>query len=169
MEIWKDIEGFEGIYKINTFGEVYSFIYNKKLKPYDSKSRFHKGYLKVRLYKNGKHYECTIHRLVACMFIENPENKPDVNHKDGNKLNNYVENLEWCTKSENIIHAFKTNLKDFSNGKAPSCKLNIEQVKEIKNMYKTNSFSQSHIAKSFNISPQLVNMIIKNKIWINVI
>ena len=70
----------------------------------------HKGYMKVDLYKDGVRSTQRVHRLVAEAYIPNPENKPDVNHKDGNKLNNDASNLEWCTKSENMRHAYDTGL-----------------------------------------------------------
>ena len=68
------------------------------------------GYLKTDLYKDGKRSTKRISRLVAEAFIPNPANKPEVNHKDGNKLNNNVDNLEWATKSENMLHAYRTGL-----------------------------------------------------------
>lgn len=75
------------------------------------------GYAKVDLYNNSKKSSKRVHRLVAEAYIPNPDNKPDVNHKDGNKLNNFVENLEWCTKSENMQHAYRTGLA------RPSCSM----------------------------------------------
>ena len=72
------------------------------------------GYLTVSLCKNGKKKSFRVNRLVAIAFIDNPDNKPQVNHKDGNKENNTVDNLEWCTCSENQIHAFKTGLNKVS-------------------------------------------------------
>lgn len=68
------------------------------------------GYHQVSLYNNGVRSTKRVHRLVAEAYIPNPENKPDINHKDGNKLNNDVSNLEWCTKSENMRHAYDTGL-----------------------------------------------------------
>ena len=68
------------------------------------------GYLVTDLYEDGKRTTVRVHRAVAEAFIPNPENKPEVNHKDGNKMNNRVENLEWVTKSENALHAYKTGL-----------------------------------------------------------
>ena len=68
------------------------------------------GYLRVVLMKDSKYKHFSVHRIVAQLFIPNPENKPEVNHKDGNKQNNFVENLEWVTSKENIIHSYKTGL-----------------------------------------------------------
>jgi len=78
-----------------------------------------KGYPIVYLRKNGKSHVLTVHRLVATAFIPNPDNKPQVNHIDGNKTNNYVDNLEWCTNSENMDHAIRMGL--FENSRSPYC------------------------------------------------
>jgi hypothetical protein len=110
-EIWKDIPGFENLYQVSSLGRVKSLpkhtnnqFSNKEiiLKPVKSNN-----YLNVNL--KGK--IIGIHRLVAITFIPNEENKPQINHKDGNKQNNIISNLEWCTASENILHAYKTGLK----------------------------------------------------------
>lgn len=102
-EIWKDIEGYEGLYKISNYGRVKSF-YGKRgksvriLKPSSAGS----GYSQVHLWKDGEMSRVYIHRLVANSFIPNPENKPEVNHRDEDKRNNYFENLEWSTREENV-------------------------------------------------------------------
>ena len=106
IELYKDINGFEGLYKISNIGNVYSC-----KKEIIMKTRFDKdGYKQINLYKNGKNYTLKIHRLVANAFIENKYNKPQVNHKDGNKANNRVDNLEWCTNYENRRHAVENSL-----------------------------------------------------------
>ena len=100
-EIWKDISGFDGDYKISSFGRVWSKNKSKDegiLKP----GREHSGYLRVMLYRDGKIVACPlVHRLVAEGFIPNPDRKPQVNHIDEDKANNTVENLEWMTAKEN--------------------------------------------------------------------
>ena len=118
-EIWKDIKGYEGRYKVSNFGRVKSLLGRKEkiLKPLNQS----KGYYKVILYKENKGENRCIHRLVAETFISNPKNKIDVNHKDGNKHNNNVNNLEWNTRSENMKHAYhigiihisKTQIENF--------------------------------------------------------
>lgn len=100
-EVWKAIPEFP-TYEVSNFGQVRSS--RKILKPYKN----HKGYLRVDIF--GRNYR--VHRLVAETFLPNPENKPQVNHKDGDKSNNCLYNLEWCTQEENISHAFKLNLID---------------------------------------------------------
>lgn len=102
MEIWKDIAGYEGLYQISNYGNIRNSK-GRLLKYYEN----HKGYYKVGLNKNGKNSKFRVHRLVAQMFIPNPHEYPQVNHIDGNKQNNNVTNLEWCTNTENQIHAVK--------------------------------------------------------------
>ena len=98
IEVWKDIEGFDGKYQISSWGRVRSA--RGTLKTYENK----KGYLKIGLYKNGKYHKRRINRLVAQAFIPNPYDLPQVNHIDGNKKNNSVTNLEWVTDSANKKH-----------------------------------------------------------------
>lgn len=105
MEVWKDIEGYEGLYQVSDKGRVKSLGNGKSgnsKKKILKASKTGGGYMLVNLCKEGniKHY--TIHRLVAQAFIDNPDNLPEVNHKDENKENNAVNNLEWCTKEYNI-------------------------------------------------------------------
>lgn len=97
-EIWKDIEGYEGLYQVSNLGKVKSLNYNKTAKSELLKLRKNtNGYTRVVLYKNRKAKDYQVHRLVAEAFIPNPNNYPIINHKDENKTNNRVDNLEWCT------------------------------------------------------------------------
>lgn len=106
MTIWFDIVGFEGLYQVSNEGNVKSIRNNITLKTHKD----NRGYPAVRLSVNGKLTRKRLHRIVAEHFLPNPSKKPEINHKDGNKLNNHVSNLEWCTHLENVQHAHKTGL-----------------------------------------------------------
>lgn len=110
-EQWKPIAECNGEYYISDHGRVKSHKYGKEriLKP----SLIGNGYQAVLINSLNKKTKCqTIHKLVALSFIQNPENKPQVNHKDGNKLNNHISNLEWVTAKENHYHAWRMGLKE---------------------------------------------------------
>jgi hypothetical protein len=110
-KIWKDIKGYEGRYIISTTGEVASLFRKDEiitLSPFFNE----KGYVRVKLNWKGKSKNFAVHRLVAETFIENLENKQFVNHKNGIKHDNSLENLEWCTASENMRHSFDVLKQD---------------------------------------------------------
>lgn len=120
-EIWKDIKGYEGIYQISNLGRVKSLARKIPIEAWGKKrlrsipERIMQleqvnGYFTLSLKKDGKRKHHKVHRLVAESFLENHEEKRCVNHIDGNKENNCVDNLEWVTHSENMIHASKTGL-----------------------------------------------------------
>ena len=121
-EVWKDIEKYEGLYQVSNIGRVRSLdrlkatrnrhkIIQAKIKGQLLKPSINgDGYYQVTLSKNDEHLITRIHRLVAQTFIPNKDNKTQVNHINGNKLDNRVENLEWCTCKENILHAVAYNL-----------------------------------------------------------
>lgn len=139
-EIWKDIIDYEGLYQISNYGNVYSCISNKILKP---SCNTNGKYLGVILCKNGKKRRFQIHRLVATAFILNPYNYPIVNHKDGCDTNNYYTNLEWCTYEYNNNYGnHNIRLSESHIGKvAPNKGIPMS----VETRYK---MSQSHIGKS---------------------
>ena len=133
----KHIEGFED-YLIFSAGKVYSLKRKKYLKPFNNTH----GYYHVRLCKSGKPIYKYMARLVAQAFIPNPDNKPEVNHKDGIKANNDISNLEWVTHSENMLHAFATGLKEKTpNTGRPEIPINVYD-------YTTGQFLSFHPSQS---------------------
>ena len=118
-EIWKDIKGYEGKYKVSNLGNVKSLNYcNTNTSKILSGAIMPNGYKKICLYKNGKQKNFLVHRLVADAFIPNPNNLPQINHKDENRANNNVSNLEWCTAKYNSNYGnHKIKLSDKIKGK----------------------------------------------------
>lgn len=123
-EIWKDIKGYEGFYQISNFGKVKSLtrlIIRKNNNDFTLKGKLLKSanngnYDLVVLTKDKKRKTHTVHQLVALNFIPNPNRYKEINHIDGNKKNNFIENLEWCTHEENMKHAFANGLVSIISG-----------------------------------------------------
>jgi hypothetical protein len=169
-EIWKDIEiqGIPiGLYQISSWGNVKSLGgrrggYNNPtlIKQHPIKS----GYLKVTLCTNKTQIFTYAHRLVAIAFIPNPSNKLEVNHKDGNKLNNNVINLEWCSHIENSKHADLNNLRK----KGEDCswsKLTLIESIEIRKKYIPKIYTMRKLSLEYNVAKGTISAIIKNKTW----
>lgn len=176
-EIWKDIEGYEGLYQISNLGRVKSLereAWNGQayhiLKCRILKQRLiSTGYLMTTMSKNGKAITPLVHRLVAETFIPNPENKPTVNHINGNKTDNRLENLEWCTYSENEQHAWKTGLKipyERKKGEDNSnSKLTDNEVYVIKGLLKETSLNLKEIGEIFDVKRSTINNIKRGVSW----
>lgn len=165
-EVFTDLNEYEDAYQISDSGRVFTkrrlvgnrIYYGKELIPQLTED----GYLKVTLSKNGECRKFFLHRLVALQFIPNPDNLPQVNHKDGNKLNNNVDNLEWCTKKDNQNHAALNGLMQHGPDR-PSSKLNESQVIEI---YKLKGILKAKdIADRYGVSKNTVNCILRGSKW----
>lgn len=160
------IKGFEQSYYIDASGVVYSRYSNRPLKCWISNN----GYVCVDLYLNRKHFKRKVHRLVAETFIPNINNKPQVNHKDGNKQNNNVTNLEWCTQAENNQHAWNTGLSKAYiriGDKNPNSKLSPTDVQAIK-LLLTKFSNVAYIAKLFKVRPSTIHSIRDQKRWTHI-
>lgn len=160
-EIYKPIKNYENIYEISNYGKVRRISYDSKQNknqyklPYYIKPRLDKdGYLRYTLCKNGKNKQYFVHRLVAQMFISNPNNLPCVNHKDGNKENNCVYNLEFCSIRDNNLHALRTGLRDMKNNKLSKQVEQYDMNGNLINIFKSandakriTGMSQGHISE----------------------
>lgn len=178
METWKEIEGYENHYFVSNLGNVktnnhYGSGRTAILKP----AKDFKGYLRVALQKDLKLKTFKVHRLVASAFIKNEFNKPQVNHKDGNKNNNSVENLEWCTNKENAHHAIANGLFYFNThkesinklikkGELNGCSILTEnQVIEIRNKFKPRIYTRNMLALEYGVKPCTIKDIILKRSW----
>lgn len=173
-EIWKDIPNFIGIYQCSSFGRVKSLnrvifdkhgflrkVSEKLLKP---NLRF--GYPTVSLSKPGALKRFFIHRLVAELFIPNPNNLPQVNHKDGSRDNYSIENLEWTTQQQNIIHAIKIGSFKIRHGEqVGTSKLEESDVLKIRELYDGGNWTYKKLGKEFGVSSAQICIIIKRKAW----
>lgn len=162
----KDVVGYEGIYAVNEKGGVWSYP-NKRHGGKWMKPRFNlQGYKFVGLRKTGKRQRnFSIHKLVALAYIPNVQCKPQINHKNGIKTDNKVENLEWCTSSENLKHAFKIGLKSQDGEKHPSAFLSEREVEDIRQMRKSTNLTYQEIADKFGISGGHVGSIVSGFRW----
>lgn len=175
MKEWRLIKNYDN-YKVSSDGEIKSvsgicfvqgnyheYKRNRLQKPHENKF----GYLRVSLSINNSPKEFLIHRLVAGAFIENPLNKPCVNHKDGNKHNNSVNNLEWCTYSENTRHAISTGLLRHAHGeqKPKSSKLKESQILEIYKLNRLGNLYHREIAEIFKVSRKCIGDILIGRNW----
>ena len=166
MKVWKNIIGYEGIYQINKKGDVKSLKRNTTgtftgIDKIIKKSINVNGYYVYRLSKKGEVKNFLLHRLVAIHFIQNPNNEKCVNHKDGNRLNNDILNLEWCSYSYNSLHGYRSNGR-----KNPNRKLTENQVLEIKikllNYYHGLG---KQLANEYNVSIYIISLIKNNKTY----
>jgi hypothetical protein len=163
-EIWKNIIDFEDIYQVSNFGRIRSL--DKIIYSSDNRNRTLRGrILKNKLDRTKKYQHVylshkgiativSVHRTVAKHFIPNPENKPEVNHKDGNGLNNRIDNLEWNTRCENIQHSFDIGIRKpyiIPRDKCHLTKLSTSKIRSLIKMYNS-GFSYKEMAKEFKMS-----------------
>lgn len=172
-EIWKDICGYEGLYKISNYGEVKSIRKNIVMRPGDNG----RGYKFIYLNKGGLVQRYYVHRLVALFFIPNPENKPQVNHIDCNKGNNNVDNLEWVTTTEQMQHASKNDklyCSEFqkqqtilanSGIKSHLSKLKDDDIIKIRKLSKIDGLTNSEIGLLFGVHRETIGYIVRGKTW----
>lgn len=167
IEVWKDIDGFESLYQVSSYGRI------RSLPRYKTRGRVlkqcisKKGYLRTSIMGKPNTAYLIMHRVVAKAFIPNPNNLPEVNHKDGNKQNNHVDNLEWCTHEYNVKHSVENKLADYSKiagSKNSQSKLNEIEVVKIRQMHKDGK-NFTEIAKQYNVTANLIGMVCRMQNW----
>lgn len=180
-EIWKDIEGYEGIYMISNYGRVKTYervlcdgkkskVIFKSMHYRGIRKNTEKGYLSVRLFKNGIGKHFSVHRLVATAFVSNESNKTQVNHIDCNKNNNHFSNLEWCSRKENSEHASKNKLfKPRYGDLHHNRKLSVKDVIHIRKEYNCSQYAtQKNLAKGYGVDSATICDIVNNKRWTHI-
>lgn len=174
-EIWKPIKNFEHLYLISNNGKVKSLDRKARngtgYRTYKGKelSGANKaGYRYVILYNNQHATNRMIHRLVAETFIVNSENKYCVNHKNGNKSDNRVDNLEWVSSKENTDHAIKLGLIKNKGEKGSFSKLKDWMIPKIREMYKSGKYSQRQIGDYFKVKQTTIYYILSGKTWTHI-
>jgi hypothetical protein len=160
-------------YYASADGSIYSSRFNKitnyncalrKLKPAIWKG----GYLLVRLYVGDKILKRHVHTIIAKEFIPNPDNLASVNHKDGNKTNNCVENLEWMSVSDNVKHSITSLGHTRIGSRNGNALLDEAAIISIRKMYDTGQYTQSELASQFNVSRSAIANITRNVLWTHV-
>lgn len=161
-ENWKDIPGYEGIYKVSDKGNVHSsYGKGRTLRQRDNGN----GYLKVELWGSGKRKNIFVHRLVLLAFVG--PSSLQVNHKDGNKTNNRLSNLEYCTRRQNIKHASDIGLLP-SGERHGNSKLTKEKVRKMRHEWADGQYTKEELAEKYGVTPTHVGDIIVRKWWRNV-
>ena len=149
-------------YLVSSDGNIYSMKSNKFISQFKNKG----GYLNVHIYIKGREVKRGVHCMVAETFIPNPDNKPQVNHKDGNKLNNNATNLEWCTQSENNTHALVNGLRKAPSGeKVHFAKYTEKQVRKACRMMASDNYDLNEIADKTGIPEKTLSEIRAGSIW----
>ena len=178
-EIWKDIKDYEGLYQVSSNGIIKSLPrtiikrngqHQKRQGKILSPSLDRYGYPKVVLHKNNIKKNESIHKLVGVSFLNKKETQNQINHLDGNKLNNNIKNLEWVSAKDNTQHAIKNGLRNPSKGSRNGmAKLNEVQVKEIKDIlknYKRGMYAE--LARKYNVEDHAISNIRNNITWVHI-
>ena len=169
-EAWKDIEGYDGRYSISNAGRIRSnnYMNSSKTKILSVNKLVGRGYVQKILYANGKKPRgVLLHRLVAEAFLDKPEfeDQINVNHKDGNKLNNSFENLEWVNHQENNAHARRTGLNKNFGSRCHQSKLEEFDVLAIRKLVSMGRISQARLARAYGVTPMVLSNILTGKSW----
>ncbi len=162
MVEWRKVPGYLDKFEASNTGLIRSK--RGVLKPWGSPS----GYKKIKWYDGRRQHSITIHRLIAMTFLPNPNQLPAVNHKDGDKTNNAVDNLEWCTNSHNRKHAHAMGLSTLVRKygiEHHNAKLNPQKVAEIRAKYTPRIYSQRKLATEYGVRSTTIRQVLIGKTW----
>ena len=169
FKMLKPLPNFELLYEIDEDGRFFSLRRGRLLKS----SVNNAGYLCIGLWVNSEITNFLVHRAVAETFVPNPHNKPVVNHKDGNRLNNHYSNLEWVTSAENTQHAIKNGISfkrktgDAKGEGHHASKFKDYQIREIREQYNKHK-NASFIARQYNVSTNTIYRIVTGRAWVHI-
>lgn len=176
-EVWRSLKGivkFGEYYEVSNLGNIRSI--DREIIMRNGVKRFYKSHL-LKHKKNNRDYSIVIfnkndeqitylvHRLVALAFIPNPDNLPEVNHKDGNKDNNCVDNLEWVSSKENANHARKNGLINQHGQNSVNSKLSDEEAIKIRDLWFTGNYTQRELAEMFNVAQTTISRIVRRRVY----
>ena len=174
-EVWLPVIGYDGLYEVSSWGKVKSLrrktlgiwgggkMSNGKLLK-QTISKF--GYIRITLSKNGKPIQFSVHRIVAKAFIENPKELPCINHKDSNRTNNHIENLEWVTYKENSHHAAVNNRFYVLRGEdSKIAKLTNKDILQIRKEYEKNKVGFMKLGKKYGVDTTTIRSVIHGETW----
>lgn len=169
MEVWKDIESHKSLYEVSSFGNISSLNYNKTKKRKNRPVQIHTNeYSLIRLSKKGITTNHFVHRLVAQAFIPNPENKPQVNHKNGIRNDNRLDNLEWVTAKENTSHGMKRGTIGPLGELHQNSKVTEKEVLEIRSKYIYGEYGYMRLGKEYGVSHSTIKDIVLNRRWTHI-
>lgn len=173
VERWKPVVGFDGVYSISDLGRL-----RREVTASNSKAGFiltpfrrPSGYCCYTVWRDGKMRTLLVHRLIAQAFISNPDGKPHINHRDGVRSNNAIDNLEWCTARENVRHAMEVLGHVPFKGHQPfgerhyKARLTQQQVDDIRARHLAGRINQAAIGREFGVSKKTINSLIKGASW----
>lgn len=173
-EVWKEIEGYDGWYEVSNYGRVKSYKAGGPRKTFSETPRILKlkcrndGYVDISLSRNNNRKTCSVHRLVAEAFIPNPENKPEVNHLDCNRANNFYLNLKWSTPKENVAHSILKGDRNVAEENNPNSKLSKEDVLKIRRKYNQGGTTYIDLADMYGVTKGQIGHIINKRVWAHV-
>lgn len=168
-EQWMPVTNYEGLYEVSNFGRIKSL--PRKGSPRTTIMQTcldSNGYEQTAITKNKKSTSFKIHKLVAIAFIEKTLTGYEINHKDGNRLNNNASNLEWCTRSENVKHSYDFGIKCHKGDRQGTRKLCSDQVREITAKYKPRIYTRTMLAKEYGVTISCIKQVLNKKNWASI-